>query len=260
MPHRRFLIAGLLCGLALVGLGHVSELPGTFSETQRSFLDGVGAPLRNAHKFDVLLRLPLVLGLVHFLHVYARSGATVRGSGGRIARWRAALVVGSAITAVTMVAAPALAGHLAPPGGYESVPAYWKDAAKWLDANAGRDHVLVVPGARFPTYDWGATTDEITQPLLSSSWAVRNAIPFTPPATIRLLDAIDAVLSSGAGSPGLADLLARSGVKYVLFRADLDYGRTGTVPPMVVRQALRRSPGARTERHVRPDPWRSGHW
>ncbi|MEK8108965.1 alpha-(1-_3)-arabinofuranosyltransferase family protein [Micromonospora sp. M12] len=58
MPHRRFLITGLVLGAALVGLGHVGDLPNILAEPQRDFLDGVGAPLRNVHKFDVLLRLP----------------------------------------------------------------------------------------------------------------------------------------------------------------------------------------------------------
>jgi arabinofuranan 3-O-arabinosyltransferase len=242
MPHRTFLLAGLLCGLALVGLGHVGSLPGTFAGAQQRFLDGIGAPLRNTHKFDVLIRLPLTLGLIHLMHLIVRSVGTV-GNRPRAVRLRAGVVMGTAVAAVVAVASPALAGHLAPDGGYKKVPGYWQDAANWLDAHAGRDHVLVVPGARFPTYDWGRTTDEISQPLLDASWAVRNAIPFTPPTTIRMLDAIDTVLSSGRGSDGLADLLARSGIRYVLARSDLDYGRTGTPPPLVVRQALQRSPG-----------------
>ncbi|MEK8108964.1 alpha-(1-_3)-arabinofuranosyltransferase family protein [Micromonospora sp. M12] len=156
---------------------------------------------------------------------------------------RAWLTAGAAMVAVTAVATPALAGGLATPGSVKEVPGYWHEAADWLDANTGRGRVLVVPGARFPSYDWGSTTDEITQPLLTSRWAVRNAIPFTPPATIRLLDVIESRLATGAGSTGLADLLARSGISHVLFRADLDHGRSDTARPAVVRQALDRSPG-----------------
>ncbi|MDG4806747.1 alpha-(1-_3)-arabinofuranosyltransferase [Micromonospora sp. WMMD1120] len=243
MPHRRFLVTGLLLGVALVGLGHVSDLPNILAGPQREFLDGVGAPLRNVHKFDVLLRLPLALGLAHLVGLVVRAARTAPERYRPRAVVRAWLTAGVAMVAVTAVASPALAGGLATPGSVKEVPGYWHEAADWLDANTGRGRVLVVPGARFPSYDWGSTTDEITQPLLDSRWAVRNAIPFTPPTTIRLLDAVESTLATGAGSTGLADLLARSGISHVLFRADLDHGRSDTARPAVVRQALERSPG-----------------
>ncbi len=113
MPHRRFLVAGLTVGLAMVGLGHVSDLPATFAQAQRDFLDGIGAPLRNVHKFDVLLRLPLMLGLAHLLGVYGRVGA-FRRKGLRYAPAPAAVVGATAFVAIVAVAAPALAGNLAP--------------------------------------------------------------------------------------------------------------------------------------------------
>ncbi|MCM0674918.1 alpha-(1-_3)-arabinofuranosyltransferase family protein [Micromonospora phytophila] len=243
MPHRRFLVTGLVLGAALVGLGHVGDLPNTFAGPQQQFLDGVGAPLRNVHKFDVLLRLPLALGVAHLVGVVIRAARTAPVRRRRRTAARAWLTAGVAMVAIAGVASPALAGGLATPGSVKKVPGYWHEAADWLDANTGRGRVLVVPGARFPSYDWGNTTDEITQALLESRFAVRNAIPFTPPTTIRLLDAIDAALVTGAGSAGLADLLARSGISHVLFRADLDHGRSDTARPAVVRQALQRSPG-----------------
>lgn len=243
MPHRRFLITGLVLGVALVGLGHVGDLPNILAGPQREFLDGVGAPLRNVHKFDVLLRLPLCLGMAHLIGLAVRAARTAPARHRSRTVARAWLTAGAAIVTVTAVATPALAGGLATPGSVKEVPGYWHDATDWLDANTGRGRVLVVPGARFPSYDWGNTTDEITQPLLNSRWAVRNAIPFTPPTTIRLLDAIESTLATGAGSTGLADLLARSGISHVLFRADLDHGRSDTARPAVVRQALERSPG-----------------
>ncbi|MEU9738297.1 alpha-(1-_3)-arabinofuranosyltransferase family protein [Micromonospora chersina] len=243
MPHRRFLVTGLLLGVALVGLGHVSDLPNVLAGPEREFLDGAGAPLRNVHKFDVLLRLPLALGMAHLIGLLIRVARTVPARRRRRATALAWLAAGVAATAVVGVAGPALAGGLTTPGGVTKVPRYWSEAADWLDSHTGRGRVLVVPGARFPSYDWGSTTDEIAQPLLDGRWAVRNAIPFTPPTTIRLLDAVEAALANGDGSAGLADLLARSGVSHVLFRADLDHGRSNTARPAVVRQALERTPG-----------------
>ncbi|MFC4146839.1 alpha-(1-_3)-arabinofuranosyltransferase [Micromonospora mangrovi] len=243
MPHRRFLVTGLLLGVALVGLGHVSELPNVLAGPERDFLDGAGAPLRNVHKFDVLLRLPLALGMAHLLGLLIRLARAVPARRRRRAGAVAWLAAGVAVTAVVGVASPALGDGLATPRGVTKVPGYWTEATDWLDGHTGRGRVLVVPGARFPSYDWGNTTDEIAQPLLKGRWAVRNAIPFTPPATIRLLDAVESALATGDGSAGLADLLARSGVSHVLFRADLDHGRSDTTRPAVVRQALQRSPG-----------------
>ncbi|MBQ1024541.1 alpha-(1-_3)-arabinofuranosyltransferase [Micromonospora sp. C95] len=261
MPYRRFLITGLLVGLALVGLGHVGQVDGFGAQTLRNFLDGAGAPLRNVHKFDVVLRLPLILGLAHLVGLVLRAARTgdrpelPAGSARQLqpVRMRAALVTGLALVSAATVAVPALSGGLAAPGSYREVPGYWRQAATWLDRNAGDDRVLVVPAARFPRYLWGSPSDEMTQPLLNVPWAVRSSVPLTPPGTIRLLDAVESALAAGEGSPGLADLLARSGVRYLLLRSDLDHGHSRTTQPVVVQQALDRSPGIRAVRSFGPE-------
>ncbi|MEV0901511.1 alpha-(1-_3)-arabinofuranosyltransferase family protein [Actinoplanes sp. NPDC049802] len=245
LPHRWFLITGLLCGLALVGLGHIGAVSGFLPEAQRAFLDDAGAPLRNVHKFDVVVRLPLILGMCHLLALFSRSAATASRPQRRLAQLRATGVTAVAVIAIAGVAAPALGGGLAAQGSFHSVPGYWRDAAAWLNRNLDQEHVLVVPGSRFPRYLWGSPSDEITQPLLNKRWGVRSSIPLTPPATIRVLDAIEQTLSSGSGSAGLAEYLRRSGVRYLLLRSDLDYGRSGATQPIIVRQALARSPGLR---------------
>ncbi len=242
MPHRRFLVVGLLLGVALVGLGHVSDLDTAIAGPVRSFLDGVGAPLRNVHKFDVVLRIPLTLGLAHLLGLVFRLGGVVR-NGRRPTRVSAAIAGGAILAAVAGVVTPASVAGLGNPGGYQAIPGYWRQAADYLNAHLGSDRVLVLPGARFANYTWGNTADEITQSLLTGEWAVRNAIPLAPPTTIRLLDSVESALSTGDGSTGLADVLARSSVRYVLLRSDLDYGRSDAVSPLVARQALDRSPG-----------------
>jgi hypothetical protein len=134
MPHRRFLITGRLVGLALVGVGHVGTVDGLGAATQRAFLDGVGAPLRNVHKFDVVLRLPLILGLAHLVGLVLRA---VRVADRpdldpglprllQPVRLRAGLVTGTALMAVAAVASPALAGGLAAQGSFREVPGYWQ--------------------------------------------------------------------------------------------------------------------------------------
>jgi arabinofuranan 3-O-arabinosyltransferase len=251
-PHRHYLISGLLIGVALLGVGHLSELDSGWTGFARAFLDGVGAPLRNVHKFDVLLRLPLALGLAHLLGLFGRA-ARFSGQGWHLARRRAVVVTTAALAGIVGVAAPALAGSVPAPGSFSSVPGYWRDASRWLNSHTGSDHVLVVPAARFPHYVWGSPGDEITQPLLDVPWAVRSSIPLTPAGTIRMLDAIDEVLATGDGSPGLADLLARADVRYLLLRSDLNYGETGTARPIQVRQALQRSPGIELVQQFGPE-------
>ena len=66
-PHRRFLVWGLLAGVMLVGFGYARDLPGFFAGDRMQSLDFALAPFRNLHKFDVVLRIPLVLGLAHAL-------------------------------------------------------------------------------------------------------------------------------------------------------------------------------------------------
>src|SRR6185295_12451151 len=66
-PHRRFLVLGLLIGLVLVGMGYARDFHGFFALDRQQALDHALAPLRNLHKFDVVLRIPLVLGLAHAL-------------------------------------------------------------------------------------------------------------------------------------------------------------------------------------------------
>ncbi len=246
LPYRRVLVTCFVGGIGLVGLGHASALDSFVAGYVREFLDGAGAPLRNVHKFDVLIRLPLALGLAHVLGVLARAGEVQRPRSGimtRVGRPRALLASGMVGAAVVAIASPAFAGVIAQPDGFQRVPSYWHEAADWLDEHQGLDRVLVVPAASFPRYQWGSATDEITQPLLTHDWAVRNALPLTPATTVRLLDAVESVVASGNGSAGLADLLARSGVKYVLVRNDLSYGRSDSARPIAVRQAITRSPG-----------------
>ncbi|MBB5869825.1 arabinofuranan 3-O-arabinosyltransferase [Allocatelliglobosispora scoriae] len=244
MPHRRFLITGVLLGLALVGFGHVALFDGGFAEFQRSLLDGPAVALRNVHKFDVIIRLPLALGLAHLLGVFARAGLRHRSPArALLARLRWVGVTVTAIVAILGVSAPALAGGLVARGTYISVPAYWRQAGAWLDQHLDKDRVLIIPGARFGDYRWGSTGDEVIQTMTRGRWGVRNVIPLAPPGTIRLLDSIETALATGTGSDGLADLLARSGVRYLLVRADSDYGKGGGVAPMIVRDALNRSPG-----------------
>ena len=236
MPERRWLCCVLLAGLTMVTFGHVGALDGALAAKQQELLDGALAPLRNVHKFDPLIRLPLALGLAHVLSRISWGRETAER------RLTARTVKLVAALAVVGMAAPALVGRLAPSGGYEAIPAYWKDAAAWLDANAS-GRALLAPGSRFGTYLWGTTQDEPLQPLTSGAWEVRNAVPLVQPGHIRLLDALERRFATGRPSTGLAAVLRRSGIEYVVIRNDLDYAAGRSSRPVQVRSVLGGSPG-----------------
>lgn len=240
MPFRRRLIAILVIGVLVMCLGYPGALGSPLAEAYRDFLDGTGAPLRNLHKFEPFVRIPLALGLAHLLarvRVRAPVDATDRGFAA------AALVVVAAIAAGGL----AWTGGLAPPGSYRAIPGYWQQTAAWL-AQQERDQrtparTLVVPGAPFADQLWGLTRDEPMQALAETPWAVRDAIPLTPPGAIRALDSVQRALAAGRGGPGLAPTLAEQGVGYLVLRTDLEPTSSRSARPLLVAQALHDSPG-----------------
>ncbi len=226
LPERVFLLLTLLAGVVIMAAGHAGPLgPAT-----RHLIDGPLAPFRNLYKFDGLVRLPLALGVAHLL-------APAR----RWRSWRAAGVV----AALAGLALPALTTGLSGTGEFGAVPQYWRDATAWLDARAGEQGVIAVPGARFGEYVWGRPMDEITQPLLKARWGEHQLVPAGSAGLSRMMDAIDQRIASGQGSAGLSEVLARMGVRYVLVRNDLRRDDLRGAWPSRVHQALDASPGIR---------------
>jgi arabinofuranan 3-O-arabinosyltransferase len=239
-PHRHFLALSLLLGLVLVTMGHQGATQGWLAGVLHLQLDEVLAPLRNVHKFDPVVRLPLVLGLAWVLDSAARALADAPRR-----RWvlsSPAAVIGLAVVALIGSSLPATSGQLATTRPVFATPGYWAEAAEWLKANADDDVALLAPGSSFGSYVWGEPRDEPLQYLADSRWAVRNAIPLAPAGNIRMLDAFEARLNHGRPSAGLAPYLRRAGVKYVVVRNDLRPSRD--VPdPTLVHHALAGSPG-----------------
>ncbi|GAA3193762.1 alpha-(1-_3)-arabinofuranosyltransferase [Actinocorallia longicatena] len=224
-PERFFLAILLLTGILLVSAGHISAIEPSVAPAVRDLLDGPLAPLRNLRKFDAVLRLPLALGLAHLL-------ATARP------KVRIPVV---AVLAASVV--PALLMGLAGPGPIRQLPTYWGEAAAWLNARTGRQAVLALPGSRFAEYLWGRPLDEPVQQLLTVRWAERQIGAAGSAGLTRLLDAVDRQVAAGRGGPGLAEVLGRIGVRYVLVRNDLDRVELAGAWPARIHQALADSPG-----------------
>ena len=207
-PHRGFLSLGVLLGMLMVSAGHLGSVQGWGAVGVQDLLDGVLAPLRNVHKFDPVLRLPLVLGLGWVVDDAANRLSALRAGrrdlDEQARRLRLRAVLGTAALAVLGTSLPALTGHLTPAGGLVAVPDYWKQTAGWLAARSDQGQALLVPGSSFGDYAWGSPHDEPMQSIARSRWSIRNAVPLVPAGNVRMLDAIESRLAQGRGSSGLA--------------------------------------------------------
>jgi arabinofuranan 3-O-arabinosyltransferase len=231
--ERRFLVLGLLVGLAAMTAGYVGPLGGPFSSATRDLLNGVLVAFRNVYKFEPLVQLPLALGLAHGL-------ATVR--------WRRPEQPIAAAVVVVMLAGtalPLLLGKLIPAGSFSAVPSYWYETADWLAAHAHGKRTLLLPDSGFPDYYWGTPTDEPFEALAASPWAVRSQVPLGSSGVVRLMDAVEARLSTRDPSVGLAPFLARAGVGFLVVRNDLSWIAAAAANPAQVRATLLGSPGIR---------------
>lgn len=229
LPFARRWLAILLVGIGAMVFATAPISP--LSVWGRVFLDGAGAPLRNLHKFDPLVRLALVVGIAHGLARLPWPGLSRE----RWARWRnpekypevpRAIAVSLLIAVVT---ATGWSGRIAAADAYRQLPDYWTQAADWLNSEvkkeAGDSHTpartMILPEARFGRQTWGNTRDEPAQPLLDVPWVVRDSVPLVQPEAIRGLDGLQRELESGTAIPTLAPTLWQQGVGYLLLRYDL---------------------------------------
>lgn len=254
LPGAGRLVTMLLIGVTLLAVGYAGGLGSPLAHAVQTFLDAGGAPLRNVHKLESVIRIPLVLGVTYLLGRIPLPGSAPA------AVWRRAYVhpehhkaaaVGLVVLTALMVStSPAWTGRLTPPGTFQDLPQYWRDAAAWLgEHNTGSPtpgRVLVVPGAPFATQTWGTSHDEPLQVLSETAggpWGVRDSIPLTPPQTIRALDSVQRLFAAGRPSAGLADTLARQGISYLVVRNDLDPDTSRSARPLLVHRAVDGSPG-----------------
>ncbi|WP_346623884.1 alpha-(1-_3)-arabinofuranosyltransferase family protein [Blastococcus montanus] len=245
MPLRIPLTVSLVLGLLLLTIGNSSAVGSFVDEPVRALLDGPLAPLRNVHKVDPLIRLPIALGFAHAAALaVGRLGRLLdeRGESRRLPLARR--VAGTSLVVVLLVsAAPLFTGGLRMPGWTE-VPQAWAALADYLEDRPD-SRALVVPGAGFGVHSWGWTIDEPLQGLTGTAWVTRSQVPLVPGPTARVLDAVETRLANGHGSAGLAQFLGRAGITHVVVRRDLDRTAAETAPADRVERALLDSPGLR---------------
>ncbi|MFE9579301.1 alpha-(1-_3)-arabinofuranosyltransferase family protein [Nocardia sp. NPDC006044] len=247
MPYRGRLTLILCVGLVGICAGYVGELGGPFAESVRVFLDSGGAPLRNVHKLEPLIRIPLVLGLAQLLARVPLPASVPmpvwRSAFAHPERDRSVAVAALILTALALSTSLAWTGKLAPRGAYDAVPAYWQQTADWLRHNAAETRALVVPGAPFGSQVWGLTRDEPLQALAGTPWAIRDSVPLNPPGTIRAMDSVQRLIADGRPSAGLAATLAGQGIGILVLRNDLDPETSRSTRPMLAHSAIDGSPG-----------------
>jgi arabinofuranan 3-O-arabinosyltransferase len=212
-PHRRFLAIGAALGLLLLTFGHSGAAGSPLAGPLQTLLDGPLAALRNTHKFELVLLLPLMLAAAQALTV---AGLRLRAM--RAPRLLAPVLLTSLVILVT---APAIVGGMALPEGYVAIPAQWYQVAAWLDHQSAQGSVLVVPASSSADFTWGSTKDEPLQALMRRPMAVRDALPLGSAGSTRQLDEIQRQLGTGMGGPELHNLLVRAGVRFVVVRDDL---------------------------------------
>ena len=104
-------------------------------------LDGPLSMLRNVHKVDPLVRLPLALGLAQLATAWWPAAGRRRAGARTIAQ---ALVV----VVLLVSAQPLWSGDLRKPG-WDAVPDAWSEAAAYLAEQDGSGSTLVLPGVGF---------------------------------------------------------------------------------------------------------------
>lgn len=233
-PHRRWLWTSLILGALLLTVTHSGALASPWVDEFQSAFDGPLAPLRNIHKVDLLVRLPLAVGVAHVVGRLAavRSPRAVRSAGPLLAA-----------VAVVLAAGPAFTGAIAVRGTFEGMPRHWVDAGRWLDAHGEEGQTLLLPAANFGEYRWGRTIDEPLRALTAAPYAVRDAVPLAPAGTIRLLDEVERRFQTGRSLDGGAEVLRRAGVAHLVVRNDLAPEESGQPPVAFARSSVRSTPG-----------------
>jgi arabinofuranan 3-O-arabinosyltransferase len=242
LPERGFVAITVLLGFGLVSLGHVSAAASPAQSLIRTALDGVLAPLRNVHKFDPVLRIGLALALAWLLTVAAQKlrDRTAERGWPKV-KYRLPMV-GVVFGLLAATFATAMTGVTAG-RSYLEIPEYWRETSAYLAAENPTGRALVVPTASAAQFQWGRTQDEPLQALGDTAWDVRDSVPLGNAGHTRLLDEISARLEDGRGSPGLATVLERAGVQWVVVRNDIEPRMTDVQSIVRVHQSISASPG-----------------
>ena len=230
LRERRFLLVVFGLAVVLTTAGYWGPLGGPFGQYLRPLLNAGLSPFRNVYKFEPLIALPLVIGIAHALRV-AQPYVTKR---------RAYVVAVGALSVLGIVslASPFLLGRIPTPNAFPTIPKYWYQTADYLSDHAPRTTALVLPASSHGFYTWGWTIDEPLEALAKSPWIDREVAPYSGGASTRVIDAIDQEVRTGLPQPGLPELLARSGISYIVLQNDSLWQLSDSPSPFTINNVL----------------------
>ena len=126
----------------------------------------------------------------------------------------------------------------------EDIPAYWQQAADYLQDHDDGTRVLEVPGSDFASYRWGNTVDPVTPGLMDRGYASRELFQYGSAQSASLLDALDHRFQEDSIDPrAIAPIAQVMGAGMVVNRSDLQYERFRTARPRQMWDILTSSPG-----------------
>ncbi len=234
--HRGYFLLLLCFGALIAVAGHPWESPsflgGLFKEFTRT---NAGLSLRSTPRAVPLVALATA--------VFLGTGASALARQLPRARTVPALLAGALVLAnmPTLWLGQMVAKNLRRP---EQIPAYWTQAATWLDTRDHATRVNEMPGIEFAAYRWGDTVDPITPGLMTRPYVARELFQWGSPQSASLLNALDRRVQEGVAEPAsLAPILRLLAVGDVVHRNDLQYERFRTARPKQVWDLLRRAPG-----------------
>jgi arabinofuranan 3-O-arabinosyltransferase len=237
MPDRRWLCLCTGTAAAIALAGYFGPAGGAFHAGVDSLLDGALAPFRSTYKFEPVIAVALALGCGHVLERCWRQtwrvGPVSLGASAALAPVVGLVLIGLAL--------PQLTDKALQPGSFTSIPRYWYQTTDYLAAHSPRETALVVPANPHGQFTWGDTIDDPLEPLASSPWVERGLVPFGGAGSQVLLQTAEQAIESGQQVAGLADYLARAGIRYVVVRNDTNPDVSGYTAPQVVNETLTQS-------------------
>ncbi len=120
-----------------------------------------------------------------------------------------------------------------------TVPSWWTDTARRLDADGDATRVLEVPGQEFGAYRWGVTTDALLPGLMERPVLTRDLLPLGAAPLMDLLWALDDAAQAGTLEAASVDPVARLlGAGTVVVRGDAAWERYRTPPGAVAVESF----------------------
>ncbi len=231
--HRRFaalcLAAGVILAVGAYPIDDPSPLGATLAGSSRSTLV---LALRSSTRAVPMVVFGLALGI----------GALVTS----LHRWRPRVATFAAVGVVLIALANLPAAWT---GGFvdpdldrpESLPTWWTEVGRDLDALPSGYRVLQVPGMEFSTYRWGHTVDPVLPGITNRPLVTRDLLPLGSPAAMDTLYALDDRFQAGVAEPDAVAPIARLlGADTVLVAPEVAFERYQTPRPEPTWDLFRR--------------------